>query len=101
MIVCDFCSSPDVLWTYPAHDTVPITVTGKSARIILESVGHWAACQHCHDLIERELWNDLLERSISYCPPGLRDSPASILRDAIGAIHAAFRTARFGSPRRV
>ncbi len=48
--ICDFCSSPDVKWRYPAK-TFLAYVTDLVAG---ESLGDWAACTKCHDLIERD-----------------------------------------------
>lgn len=48
--VCDFCSAQPVKWLYPARDftsPTPIPNLRHGSR------GDWAACDHCHDLIER------------------------------------------------
>lgn len=50
-LVCDFCSSPDVQWAYPAEDFV---VSGSILPAnTAGSAGGWAACPACHALIER------------------------------------------------
>ena len=44
--ICDFCSSPLVAWSYDVEDfRVGSTEWG--------SRGGWAACDDCHDLIEK------------------------------------------------
>lgn len=59
-IVCDFCSSPSPTWRYPARDfeawATPTTV-GHSA-------GGWAACDACHDAIERNDRTGLMRRAL-------------------------------------
>lgn len=45
--VCDFCSTPGPRWRYPA--TSFIDTVGQYG-----SVEDWAACQRCHDLIEKD-----------------------------------------------
>jgi hypothetical protein len=46
-VICDFCSSPDVRWSYQAVDFVI-----DEPRIEWGSRGGWAACDTCHDYIE-------------------------------------------------
>ena len=102
MIICDFCSSPKTTWRYPAHD-VPAISLGDSQELVevqLNSKGGWAACDICHDLIERGEWDLLLDRSVARFP--LIDyMPPSVFRATISAIHSAFRFARFGDPQRL
>lgn len=61
--ICDFCSSPDVHWSFPARDVVTerefeaIVVTSKGAdvqdvQIEHNSTGGWAACNVCAALIK-------------------------------------------------
>jgi len=54
-LLCDFCSTPEPAWAYPAADfqDSPISV----------SVGGWCACQMCHDLIESGCREGLVTRS--------------------------------------
>jgi hypothetical protein len=58
--ICDFCSGPRVAWRYPARSFVAYVV----ASIGGESVGDWAACDECHDLIEASDREGLTERSL-------------------------------------
>ena len=46
--VCDFCSSPEVVWRYPAHNFIAYVI----GDIAGQSVGDWAACPACKALIE-------------------------------------------------
>jgi hypothetical protein len=59
---CDFCSSPDVRWAYPARDFVVDAETvarnvgaPELAGLIPDwgSRGGWAACPACHALVQR------------------------------------------------
>ena len=58
--ICDFCSSPNVTWVYPARTFAAYVVEG----IVGESVGDWAACPICHGLIESSQHVELAERSL-------------------------------------
>lgn len=57
--VCDFCSTPKVIWCYPAEDFTAYTF----GNLIGQSVGGWAACQDCWALIEADDRRGLAERS--------------------------------------
>lgn len=58
--ICDFCSSPDVAFVYPARNFAAYVFDG----IVGRSVGDWAACPTCHGLIESDRQADLVERSL-------------------------------------
>ena len=47
VIICDFCSSPDVHWHYEAND-----FQAGPDSLHWGSRGFWAACNVCHDLVE-------------------------------------------------
>jgi len=63
--ICDFCSVPDVHWTYPCRDhqgseTAEALTVGSDGKVSFEkmvidgySSGGWACCNACHALIER------------------------------------------------
>lgn len=57
--ICDFCSAPEVWASYPAKTFHWREMNG----LHLNSVGGWAACKRCAELIEAENWDGLLERS--------------------------------------
>lgn len=99
-VLCDFCSSVKVRWTYHAHDTGPVgelQINGL-LHINLSSGGNWAACDPCHDRIETEDWDGLVDRSIAYAPEPMRDMPDLTLRETFHIIHQSFRRCRFGAP---
>jgi hypothetical protein len=96
--VCDFCSATDPVWTYPAR---AFAVTAYAWG----SGGGWASCARCADLIERGAWAALAERAVDANPrlrTGLvRGAAARALAiEAARQLHALFRQARTGAPRR-
>lgn len=62
--MCDFCSGPDVRWSYPARDFIDLGLASPNRLIVSESVGAWAACDECHRLIEADDREQLLRRSV-------------------------------------
>ena len=60
---CDFCFGRPVLWQYPCSSFVGPTAENDKQVWIQESVGAWAACEICHQLIEANQRMDLAERS--------------------------------------
>ena len=55
--ICDFCSAPNVAWRYPAQSFLAYAIAG----VVGQSVGDWAACRTCHELIEAGDRRGLLE----------------------------------------
>jgi hypothetical protein len=45
---CDFCSSPEIVWEYPARDFV-LPLLGTTSFLSLDG---WVTCQKCYQLIE-------------------------------------------------
>ncbi len=89
-LVCDFCSSLDVLWRYPVR-------TFKSYVLQVESLGDWAACGKCHDLIEAGKIEELAKRSAETHP--LVTSGEVKLEEMLEACkvsHMSFRDSRCG-----
>ena len=58
--LCDFCSWPDAEWRHPARSFVGYVAVG----VVGESVGDWAACKECHQLIVSGERGRLTERSV-------------------------------------
>ena len=58
--LCDFCSAPDAGWRHPARSFIGYVAPG----VVGESVGDWAACQECHQLIISGNRAGLTERSV-------------------------------------
>lgn len=94
--ICDFCSEPGVVWMYPARNFIGY----EGGGIVGESVGGWAACRTCHDLIAADNRTGLAERSaltllVNQPDIGLtRDEAVGVLRD----IQAKFFEHRVGPP---
>lgn len=55
---CDFCSEPNPGWCYPAQTFQGPTI-GKDLYV---SVAEWGACDTCHDLIEANDREALVDR---------------------------------------
>ncbi|HEY1437399.1 MAG TPA: hypothetical protein VGG82_07840 [Casimicrobiaceae bacterium] len=90
--ICDFCSAPKVLWRYHAHDFV---MDIPEAPVDWGSDGDWAACDICHELIERDERNGLAYRS------ALRfaiqhDVEMKLILPRIRDLHTQFWTMRVG-----
>lgn len=93
--ICDFCSSPDVAFVYPARNFAAYVFDG----IVGESVGDWAACPICHELIESDRQIDLVERSLVTLlerQPEMKFAEVE-LRDQIRSFHVMFFHNRVGS----
>ena len=58
--LCDFCSAPDAGWRHPARSFIGYVARG----VVGESVGDWAACHECHQLIVSGDRARLTERSV-------------------------------------
>jgi hypothetical protein len=101
---CDFCSSPTVRWSYPTTNFAGVNVRAPDGFIwVSESVGGWAACDICHEMIERGERESLAERSVSTLietNQELRGSEIT-LKDEIRLLHAKFFAFRTGLPSRV
>jgi hypothetical protein len=55
--ICDFCSDPNIAWSYAAGDFhIPDMTWG--------SRGGWAACETCHDFIEANDHEGLARHSV-------------------------------------
>ena len=97
MSICDFCSEPQVAWRYPVRSFLAYAVAG----VIGQSVGDWAACTICHDLIETGDRAGLSERSLRTLlegNPDMRPAEAE-LREQIAQFHRMFFANRLGTVR--
>lgn len=93
--ICDFCSSPNVTWVYPARTFAAYVFEG----IVGGSVGDWAACPICHGLIESGRHADLTERSLTTLlerQPEMKSAEEE-LRTHIRSFHTMFFQNRVGS----
>ena len=90
--LCDFCSAPDAGWRHPARSFT--TFSG----VVGESVGDWAACQECHQLIVSDERARLTERSLLTfiaVHPEL-EAVKTELATEMGILHAQFFDNRTG-----
>ena len=97
--ICDFCSSPDVAFVYPARTFAAYVFDG----IVGESVGDWAACPTCHGLIESDRKADLVERSLVTLldrQPEMKCGELE-LRTQIRSFHVMFFYNRVGSAKAI
>ena len=85
-VICDFCSSNKVITAFHAKDVELIPG-------VLGSLGEWAACLVCRDLILAEDWNALLERSVDTFKSDM-PMPVEFIREALSDLHKKFREAR-------
>jgi hypothetical protein len=93
--VCDFCSEPNVAWCYPAQSFLAYVIAG----VVGQSVGDWAACRTCHELIEAGDRAGLLERSLQMLldkNPEMRAAEPE-LRGQIAHFHQLFYANQTGA----
>jgi hypothetical protein len=68
-LVCDFCLEGNPRWAYPARD-----FDLQVGPVAHHSQGGWAACPTCHDLIERDDFEQLLQRAAgAFAPESIRE----------------------------
>ena len=94
--LCDFCSAPDAGWRHPARSFIGYVAPG----IVGESVGDWAACAQCHELIVSNDRAGLVERSLSALlakQPELTEI-RSELAGELARLHVNFFEHRAGHP---
>jgi len=88
--LCDFCSQPGIHAVHTSQDFVHEKFQTQFGSINSESVGSWAACRKCDELIQTEQWAKLLDRSVGRFVE-LFGFEAPGLREHIGRIHNLFR----------
>ena len=96
--VCDFCRSPLVEWSYPCQDfTVQVLVEG-GRTMQHGSLGEWAACQLCHDLIQNNHIDELEAWMLSNLGPS--PIPVELEKSFISEEVSGFLANRKGEPYR-
>lgn len=64
---CDFCGENEIprseVWTVPA-ETFEMPMVGVPGERRRMSVGDWAACETCANLVARKRWSQLISRVI-------------------------------------
>lgn len=93
--MCDFCSFHAPAWVYHCAEIIvgePHEMSGWIGRV---SPDAWGACEVCHDLIEKNSWNVLAERSLSsHNEVGIY---SAILAVGLKRLHREFRKKRTGA----
>ena len=99
LMICDFCSSPDVGWLFPARNYEMF----RSEGVERVSRDEWAACEICAHLIDQELWDLLTEHSVKSFAATQPMSPlvSALLTEAVKANTARFSQHRTGPGIRV
>jgi hypothetical protein len=87
-MICDFCSSPEVIGGYPAKD---FTVDFYGSR------GGFAVCKECKEIIEQNDRTTLLKKSVeSFESIYGTEIPEFIVLDFIRPLHSMFFEHRTG-----
>ena len=92
--LCDFCSAPEAEWRHPARSYIGYV----APCVVGESVGDWAACRECHQLIVSGERVRLTERSVVTfiaIHPEL-EAVKTELTTEMGILHARFFDNRTG-----
>jgi hypothetical protein len=98
--ICDFCSSEDAAWRYPA---ATFDHRNAQARLSVRSIQDWIACEQCHELIQCGASGRLVNR----CLEGLNSLRAirfknrDIVRRWVLNHHRLFYSHRKGDPFRI
>ncbi len=90
-MLCDFCSNPCPQWEYPAATFTAYEVGG----LMGQSVGSWAACWRCHDLIEAHDREGLARRAVDEL--GVKDERMrAVILVCLRDLHHRFFANRLG-----
>lgn len=99
---CDFCGHDSPAWDYDCHDFMVIEDPE------LSSIGGFAACTPCSDMIEADDWDGVLERCVAGArafaqrtstDEVARERFAAVMRASATLVHRYFRENRYGERR--
>ena len=78
-MICDFCSSPDVVSVYGANDFIldSFEVDG----VLPASRGDWCACAECAAIVATRDWNALARRAAVCYLEAHPDLPITVLTE--------------------
>ena len=98
---CDFCHSTTVKWDYPTDDFMQ-ELKNNTPTVEWNSIGDWAACNTCHDMIEADAREMLATRACKSFIEEYGPSPndAEMYRK-IRILHDEFFAMRSGPPKEV
>lgn len=95
-IICDFCSSTPVRWSYPARDFSARHTPGVPD---FGSEGAWASCDPCAALVNAGDRDGLAERSANLFRRKYGETmPKAKLLDELRSLHDRFWSNREGTP---
>ena len=96
--ICDFCSSPEIVWAYPCSNfgitAIMLKRDGEGVHFPWASEGGWAACETCAAYIEAEDWDGLAQHSVETSPALVAMQDFLVegeIKKAILKLHAEFR----------
>lgn len=92
--VCDFCTAPGPVWTYPVS---PIRLRLNAQQDYVDD-GEWYACDACYQDIEADRWPLVVKRWGERNPDAVENKQALI---TLGEFLRAFIKARNGPPSRI
>lgn len=90
--VCDFCSEPHPAWIEDANTFNVAPDVPELPRSV--SVGGWASCDVCHELILKDRWIALEDRAFEKLRPKYPEQSRRQVRFGVQAIHRQFREHR-------
>lgn len=90
-MICDFCALIDPPWTYYCE---PFTIVQAPAPPYQDD-GMWAVCDPCHELIQDDDWEGLLDRTVQHD----QDPQIDRLRTKFRILHNEFRSGFYGYER--
>lgn len=102
-LICDFCSSPNVTWTFRASGSTTLITTTSGALVSTDHGDGWAACDICAGAICRNDRAALLGRSVRKFyeyNPDFRDVLIETLSPILRAQHDRFFATKLDNGRR-
>lgn len=96
--LCDFCSDPAPMWMFPA---AMFDVAADGRTTVWRSVGPWAACATCVDLITSGQRDALAVHGVTAIRarnPRLARATIAATDEAVHMAHAGFWASRLPGP---
>jgi hypothetical protein len=96
-IICDFCSSPNVVYRYPCYDD-SVIVESNGFALGIGSLGDWVSCEHCADIIDTGNRSMLVDRSVDsfIVEHGTCNLSCAEIEYMVTGIHSMFWSMRHG-----
>lgn len=99
---CDFCNTAGAQWRYPCQSFTR-TVNGNE-RVRVAMLGDWHACSTCHQMVSRNEWGRLRNRTLKRYARRFGTDTATVtaaMADQLNVTWIAFRTHRTGPAVRI